>query len=438
MKKVLEFIKQWWCKTTATRETKPTMSQKTAGTAVTPKNEEKKSKNNGSTVEMIEELRTFIFDNYELRFNQISEQTECRRKSLRRNGHAFTKKPVFNGRNWQCVDQRMQNTMSLEALTAGINCWDRDVNRLLHSEYIEAYHPIKAYVESLPVWDGVDRVAELASRISSDELWLRGFHTWMLAMVAQWMNMKMQCANALAPILVSEEQGLHKSTFCRLLLPPELREYYLERFDINSTSRFEQRLATCALINMDEFDRYTPKAMASLKNVMQMQTSNFRKVGSSQFVYLHRTASFIGTSNSRELLSDPSGSRRFMCMHIDKEIDCSPIDHEQLYAQLREELTLQGRQTYLSKEDEHKWQERNCLFRITAAEEEAFCQVYRPAHPNEECNLLSCTEIITSLAKQFPRLMKDIRPRQMSRTLQALGVAKVHTHNGNVYRVAKN
>lgn len=384
---------------------------------------------------MLEELQAFIFDNYELRFNLISEQTECRRKSNRRNGHAFTKKSVFNGRKWQCVDQRMQNTISLEALSAGINCWDRDVNRLLHSDYIESYHPIQSYIEELPQWDGVDRITSLAHRISTDPLWVRSFHTWMLGMVAQWMNIKMQSANALAPILISEEQGIHKSTFCRMLLPPELKDYYLDRFDINCTSRFEQRLATCALINMDEFDRYSQKAMASLKNIMQMQTSNFRKVGSSQFVNLHRTASFIGTSNSRELITDPSGSRRFMCVHIEEQIDCTPIDHDQLYAQLREELTIQGRPTYLSKTDEQEWQERNRLFRITAAEEEVFSRVYRPALPNEECLLLTCSEIITSLAKLFPRLMKDIRPRQMSRTLQSLGVVKVHTHIGNVYRV---
>lgn len=424
MKKLLKMIKQWWQTTTATTKAKPAMTKE--------KNTKKAST---ASTEMLEQLRTFIFSRYELRYNLVSEQTEYRRKRAKDEGHAFTKKPAFNGRKWQCVDQRVQNTISLEALTQGINCWDRDVNRLLHSEYIETYHPIKDYMEHLPQWDGTDRVTELASRISTDELWLRGFHTWMLAMIGQWMNVQMQSANALAPILVSEEQGLQKSTFCRMLLPPELSDYYLDRFDVNSTSRFEQRLATCALINMDEFDRYSQKAMASLKNVMQMQTSNFRKVGSSQYVNLYRTASFIGTSNARELLSDPSGSRRFMCMHIDRPIECSPIDHAQLYAQLREELLVQGRQTYLSKQDEHEWQEHNRLFCITAAEEEVFSSVYRPALPNEECNLLTCTEILTALTKHFPRLMKDIRPRQMARTLQSLGVVKVHTRTGNAYRV---
>lgn len=431
MKKLLELIKLWWGKTTATTKTEPVTNQ----TKPTMTKERSTKKTGTASNEMLEQLRTFIFSRYELRYNLVSEQTEYRRKNKKNEGHAFTKNSASNDRKWQCIDQRVQNTISLEALTEGINCWDRDVNRLLHSEYIDTYHPIKDYIDHLPVWDGDDRVTALASRISTDELWLRGFHTWMRAMVAQWMNLKMQSANALAPILVSEEQGLQKSTFCRMLLPPELKDYYIDRFDVNSTSRFEQRLATCALINMDEFDRYSQKAMASLKNVMQMQTSNFRKVGTSQYVNLYRTASFIGTSNSQELLSDPSGSRRFMCMNIDKTIDCSPIDHEQIYAQLREELIVQGLPPFLSKNDERQWQEHNRLFSITAAEEEAFTQVYRPALPNEDCRLLTCSEIITSLAKLFPRLMKDIRPRQMTRTLQSLGVVKVHTRTGNVYRV---
>jgi hypothetical protein len=47
---------------------------------------------------------------------------------------------------------------------------------------------------------------------------------------------------------------------------------------------------------------------------------------------MRRYASFIGTSNHKDLLTDTSGSRRYIVINVTAPIDCSPIDYEQLLA----------------------------------------------------------------------------------------------------------
>ena len=53
------------------------------------------------------------------------------------------------------------NTLSMEAIETGIDCWDRDIQRFVRSRRISEYHPFTAYFEQLPEWDGKDRVSAL-------------------------------------------------------------------------------------------------------------------------------------------------------------------------------------------------------------------------------------------------------------------------------------
>ncbi|WP_288179961.1 VapE domain-containing protein, partial [Bacteroides sp. CAG:633] len=121
-------------------------------------------------------------------------------------------------------------------------------------------------------------------------------------------------ANSVAPLLVSTAQGLGKSTFCRLLLPPQLRDYFTESFDLTNATAAENKLASYGLINLDEFDRLPASRMPQLKNLVQMEALRVRRAYRRTAEPLPRIASFIGTSNRRDLLTDLSGSRRFICV----------------------------------------------------------------------------------------------------------------------------
>ena len=252
--------------------------------------------------------------------------------------------------------------------------------------------------------------------------------------VAQWLGYPARCANALAPILISAEQGMCKSTFCSILLPEELRAYYTDKFAITSTSGCEQKISTFGLINMDEFDQYNERMMTILKNLMQMKKVNYRKCFKAYFSDLPRIASFIGTSNEKSLLTDETGSRRFLCIEVEKPIDCSPIDYPQLYAQLKHELEA-GKRYWLSKEEEMEIQEHNRAFYRHSPEEEAFYKVFVLPKEGEPCLKLTATDIFNRLQKRFPKVMQGVKPQRIGNVMTRIGAKKMHTRQGNVYSV---
>ena len=367
----------------------------------------------------LEELQNFLSDNFDFRYNVLTDMPECKTK---------------NTTTYRMIDKRMMNSISFNAMMQGIDCKDADVKRFIFSNQIATHHPFKDYLATLPEWDGTDRVTKLAARVSGSGMWLNGFHRWMLGMVAQWMELPSRCANAVAPILVSTEQGMCKSTFCSILLPEELRAYYTDKFAINSTSGCEQKISTFGLINMDEFDQYNNRMMTILKNLMQMKKVNYRKCFKAYYSDLPRIASFIGTSNEKALLTDETGSRRFLCMEVEKPIDCSPIDYPQLYAQLKRELE-DGKRYWLSKEEEMEIQEHNQEFYKQSTEEEVFFKVFRLPKEGEPFVKMTASSIFDLLQKRYPALMKSANVRQFGKVLCHIGAKKNRSSMGSVYEV---
>ena len=407
IRKLMNFLKEWLGKSVVSNtETKPVVN-------LNPVVE--KQKKSG----LLQTLEDYLFSVYDFRFNVLTEQTEYTPKSKT---------------EYRLVDQRVLNTLCMEARKQGINCWDKDVSRLLHSQKIADYHPFRHYMDSLPLWDGTDRVTELAQRVSDKALWVNGFHRWMLGMAAQWMGLDGQCANAVAPLLISSEQGRCKSTFCSILLPTELQRFYIDKFDITSVSGCEQKLSLFGLINMDEFDRYGVRSMATLKNLMQLKKLNFRKSHRTYYSQLPRIASFIGTSNQKELLTDTTGSRRFLCVEVAKKIDCTLPDYEQLYAQLKTEL-LAGERYWFTSEEEQEIQENNRMYYKHSPEQDIFFRCFRLPLATEEGIQLSAIEIFCLLQKKFPAAFRGRSVNYMGRMLQAIGVQRERTREGSMYRV---
>ena len=399
------------------------------------KEEVKKAK----SCSLMQEVTAFLTSRYRFRFNVLTEETEVA-NNIPDTHLRYTK-----------VDERWMNTLSMEAIETGIDCWDRDIQRFVRSRRISEYHPFTAYFEQLPEWDGKDRVSALARRVSDDPVWVNGFHRWMLGLSAQWMQFhpdtnnansanranSINRANSVAPLLVSSRQGLGKSTFCRLLMPDALKAYYTESYDLSSPASAEAKLAACGLINLDEFDKLSASKMPLLKNLMQASALNIRKAYKRSASALPRIASFIGTSNREDLLVDRTGSRRFLCVSLEHAIDCvTPVEHEQLYAQLKAEL-LSGERSWFNKEEEQAIQQHNALFYKHIPEEEVFRLCFRLAteadHPQEVLTL-SATQLFERMKSAHPSVMRGMTAYSLSRILPQLG-ERVHTAKGNVYRV---
>ena len=388
---------------------------------------------------LMQEVTAFLTSRYRFRFNVLTEETEV--ADVANITNIENNLPDAHLR-YAKVDERWMNTLSMEAIETGIDCWDRDIQRFVRSRRISEYHPFTAYFEQLPEWDGKDRVSALARRVSDDPVWVNGFHRWMLGLSAQWMQFRSDAnstnrANSVAPLLVSSRQGLGKSTFCRLLMPDALKAYYTESYDLGSPASAEAKLAACGLINLDEFDKLSASKMPLLKNLMQASALNIRKAYKRSASALPRIASFIGTSNREDLLVDRTGSRRFLCVSLEHAIDCTtPVEYEQLYAQLKAEL-LSGERSWFNKEEEQAIQQHNALFYKHIPEEEVFRLCFRFAtkedHPQEVLTL-SATQLFERMKSAHPSVMRGMTAYSLSRILPQLG-ERVHTAKGNVYRV---
>ena len=385
---------------------------------------------------LMQEVTAFLTSRYRFRFNVLTEETEVADAANITN--IVNNIPDTHLR-YAKVDERWMNSLSMEAIETGIDCWDRDIQRFVRSRRISEYHPFTAYFEQLPEWDGKDRVSALARQVSDNPVWVNGFHRWMLGLSAQWMQFRpdINRANSVAPLLVSSRQGLGKSTFCRLLMPDALKAYYTESYDLGSPASAEAKLAVCGLINLDEFDKLSASKMPLLKNLMQTSALNIRKVYKRRASALPRIASFIGTSNREDLLVDRTGSRRFLCVSLEHAIDCvTPVEHEQLYAQLKAEL-LSGERSWFNKEEEQAIQQHNALFYKHIPEEEVFRLCFRFAteadHP-QEVLILSATQLFERMKSAHPSVMRGMTAYSLSRILPQLG-ERVHTAKGNVYRV---
>ena len=378
------------------------------------------------------DARSYIHAHYDVRYNVLEGQAEIRERA--------------GGATYRAVTPVVLNTLVLRLHEEGLPVWDRDVLRLLNSLEARQYHPLTDYLASLPRWDGVDRLAPLARRVSDDALWVSVFGVWMRGMVHQWLGVTEQDAergnraNQLALILVSREQGLGKSSFCRLLLPPPLAALYTDKFELAGRQNLEFPLCRYALVNLDEFDRYGAQQMAKLKNLMQLGRMNVRRPHAVHFEQMQRTASFIGTSNTAELLTDPSGSRRFFCQEVAQAIDCTTaVDHDQLYAQILSQLA-EGLPYYMDKPTEEAVQQHNRPYYRASALREAFLSLYSKVEGAEVASCsewLTATDIYRHLQQHFGSHIINGSPAQLGRQLAFLGLEKRHAERGNEYRVKR-
>ena len=337
---------------------------------------------------------------------------------------------------WLPVDERQMNTIMNRIQDDGrVYCMKSLVQQRIRSEMARDYHPVASWLDTVRgTWDGQDRVADMAARINSSDYCRRMLHIWLRAVVAQWLGVDDCHANAVMLLLVSERQGLHKSTFFHKLLPDELESYYTDDFNLSSKSNAERKLVEFALVNIDEFDKLSVKKMPDLKTLMQTLRPSFVKAYKTNFNLLPRIASFVGTSNSRQLLSDRTGSRRFLILEPEGLINIKGIDHRQLYAQLVQEVE-QGYRYYFTKEEEREMQLVNEQYYRPTPLEDLFARFFRAPQEGEEPLRLSASQLMSQLSRRSPSLLRTVSETAFGKMLRRLHIPKEHLHDGNVYRV---
>lgn len=372
----------------------------------------------------VNEMTEWMLANYDFRYNVVTDVFEYRRKG----------EDVY-----AVVDKYAVNSIAIEVQEAGIFVRDHFVERLIKSKYAAPYHPVREYVSEVRgKWDGRDRVGDFLRRISSSDYCLRMGRIWLRAMVAQMAGLDSEHANSVMLLIVSPQQGLHKSTFMRSLLPPALKDYYTDDFSLGQKGNAQRKIVEFAIVNVDEMDKENPKKMPMMKTLMQTMKPSFIGAYKKSFNRLPRIASFVGTSNSRELLTDRSGSRRFLILEPDGMIDVGGIEHDQIYAQLLHEVDS-GEAYFFSKEQEREMNEHNVgHYKKTPLEADLANFFRRDSGAAERGTGLSCEDVMLMLKKRKVKGADRITLNALARTLGRLFGKPVHTKLGNVYPLAVN
>ena len=277
---------------------------------------------------------------YDFRYNSVMKFTEYRPKDKDYWGY-------------QPVDARVQKRMTLEVQLANIRVSIKDVRNYLESDLLSTYNPVEDFLfKCAGKWDGKDYIRALARTVPTDNpYWEDWFYTWFLAMVNQWRSYShRKYGNSVAPLLISK-QGYNKSTFCRSLVPPELQWGYNDNLVLSEKRQVLQAMCQALLLNLDEFNQISPQVQQGfLKNIIQLPSVKMKPPYGSHVQEFPRMASFIATSNMEDILSDPSGNRRFLGVELTGPIDVSQLpNYEQLYAQALAALQA-GEKTYFDAE----------------------------------------------------------------------------------------
>ena len=338
----------------------------------------------------------FLCKKYDFRYNSVMKFTEYRPKDKDYWGY-------------QPVDARVQKRMTLEVQLANIRVSIKDVRNYLESDLLSTYNPVEDFLfKCAGKWDGKDYIRALARTVPTDNpYWEDWFYTWFLAMVNQWRSYShRKYGNSVAPLLISK-QGYNKSTFCRSLVPPELQWGYNDNLVLSEKRQVLQAMCQALLLNLDEFNQISPQVQQGfLKNIIQLPSVKMKPPYGSHVQEFPRMASFIATSNMEDILSDPSGNRRFLGVELTGPIDVSQLpNYEQLYAQALAALQA-GEKTYFDAEQTKLIMASNRKFEVISPVDQYFNLYFDLTDDAKQGEYLTAAEIFQELKSHIGSSLK--------------------------------
>jgi len=392
------------------------------------------------------EIEQFLSDHLYLRRNVVRGCVECRVPEgdafAECNLHSpFTTHPSPltthpSPDSWQRLTDYQVNSLwrrfklQKEVLT-------HDLRQVMESDFVPDFHPMRHYLEHLPPWDGLNHIMALSATVNvrggADEqmrfyLYLR---KWLVGMVAAWVDPEV--VNHQILVLIGP-QGAYKTTWFSYLLPPELREYF--RIKTNASRLTKDDLLTLtqyALVCYEELDTMSPRDLNELKSAVTMPSVDERRPYGHYTEHFEHLASFCGTGNNVQFLSDPTGNRRWLPFQVESITSPrdNPLDYQGIYAEAYA-LYQQGFQYWFSPADTRRQAEHNRQFEVPdMLAEIVFRHIRRPSE-GETGQFLTTGDIFQMLNAN-PSLR--LNPNQMGRVMTQLGFERTRCRGLRGYNV---
>ena len=338
-------------------------------------------------------IELFLNENYHFRRNVLNGKVE------------FTTKP---DEDWRPLTQEALNSIIRRAKKEQVcekGSPKTEIMEFVHSDDVPVHNPIGDYLKLLPEWDGKNHIGQLFSRLPGITSEQQGYLAiWLRSAVAHWLQMDTLHGNECVPTLIGA-QGCGKTTFFHRLLPPPLRQYYLDHLNLSNKFDKEMALTNNLLVNLDELDAIRPSQHAALKQTLSKNKVNGPPIYGCVQEDRLRFASFVATTNNPHPLTDPTGSRRYICLQISdgQYIDnAGEIDYEQLYAQVVYELRVAKTPYWFSNDEVNRIQalNQNYLMQKDIGEMVEVC--FRKPKKGETAKLMNSKMLLSHIRKAYP------------------------------------
>ena len=382
-------------------------------------------------------VEAFLSENYNFRRNILSGKIEFTPVENDADGNP----PEETALTFRPLTQQALNSIIIRAKREEVvekGSPKQDIIEYVNSEEVPLFNPIRHFLEQLPQWDGQNHVARLFERIPGISSEQSGFFaTWLRSAVAHWMQMDMLHGNECVPVLIGP-QGCGKTTFLRRLLPPALREYYLDHLNLSNKFDKEMALTNNLLVNLDELDNIRPSQQPALKQTLSKNKVNGRPIFGTVQEDRPRFASFVATTNNPHPLQDPTGSRRFICLAMPKGkmIDNDgDIDYEQLYAQVLYEIQELNAPYWFNNAEVNRIQQMNQEYMTQKDLAEMVAACFRLPKDGETVKSLNTTEMLGIIRQEYPSVVINMKTKAyLGRILKDMNYEQKSHSNRSYYK----
>ncbi len=386
----------------------------------------------------VEEIKSFLDGHISLRFNEITSRVEYEIPADNTDAHRFIP-----------VNDRIVNSLWSQMSTiTRVNI--QDMYRVIESDYVPVFNPFKAYlnnlcksVKSVGVQDKKqsvgenDYIRELAQtvRVKGGEqeqmLWHLYLKKWLVGMVASWISDDV--VNNVILVLIGE-QGAYKTTWFNYLLPPPLKQYFYTKTNANRMSKDDiLTLAQYALVCCEELDTMRPAELNQLKAAVTMPSIDERAAYAHYHEHRKHIASFCGTGNNTQFLSDPTGNRRWLPFEVESIVSPRehPFHYEGIYSQALA-LYKSGFQYWFTKEEIQELNRHNKQFETPHLERELVSLYFRVPKEDENGMFMTSARAIQIIGTG---ISQKLNPTRVGLSFNELGFQRVRYHGIRGYLV---
>ena len=407
--------------------------------------EKEHKKNWRETYASTEDILRFLNDNVLLRYNTVTGQTECRvpeRDEFESLGMKYVNgaTPLDEWRSptdWHTVNDRLVNSMH-NMLSLETDVRDRDLWRVINSDFVALFDPFRHYLARLPPWDGQSNpILDLSSTVivkgGAEEqlLFYACLRKWLVAMVAGWLDDDV--VNQEILVLVGR-QGIYKTTWFNALLPPALKTYFHSNTSFGNMTKDEVlKLSQYGLICCEELDTMRPSEMNRLKWAVTTTVTDERRPYAHYSERRSHIASYCGTGNNIQFIDDDTGTRRWLPFEVESILSPRdyPCDHDAVFAQAYA-LYLKGFRYWFNDAEMQLLARHNERFEVSRPERELIGRYYRLPKEGEPGVFVTNTEILQTVGGP---LTLRLTSNGLGRAMTALGFRRVRSHGERGYNV---